>query len=58
MIALGNHAGFIVAAYLATLIVIAGLVVWIVLDGRSLRRRLAELEARGISRRSARAASQ
>jgi heme exporter protein D len=48
-----THAGFIVAAYLVTALVLAGLVGWIVLDGRALRRRLAELEARGIRRRSA-----
>jgi heme exporter protein D len=48
-----THAGFIVTAYLVTALVLAGLVGWIVLDGRALRRRLAELEARGIRRRSA-----
>jgi heme exporter protein D len=48
-----THAGFIVAAYLVTALVLAGLVGWIVMDGRALRRRLAELEARGIRRRSA-----
>lgn len=53
MAALGNHGGFILAAYLAAVLVLAGLVVWIVLDGRMLRRRLADLEARGIRRRSA-----
>ena len=54
MAALGDHGGFILAAYLAAVLVLAGLVVWIVLDGRMLRRRLADLEARGIRRRSAR----
>jgi heme exporter protein D len=53
MSVLGTHAGFIVAAYLAAATVLAGLVVWVVLDGRALRRRLADLEARGIRRRSA-----
>jgi heme exporter protein D len=48
-----THAGFILAAYLVTALVLAGLVAWIVMDGRALRRRLAELEARGIRRRSA-----
>ena len=47
------HAGFIIASYLVTLIVVVGLIVWIVLDGRLQKRRLAELEARGIRRRSA-----
>ena len=54
MAALGDHGGFILAAYLAAVLVLAGLLVWIVLDGRMLRRRLADLEARGIRRRSAR----
>ena len=50
---LGSHGGFIVAAYLVVVAVLAGLVIWIVLDGRALRRQLADLEARGIRRRSA-----
>ena len=50
------HAGFIIAAYLVTAIVLAVTVGWIILDGRLQRRRLAELEARGIRRRSERAA--
>jgi len=53
MSALGNHGGFIVAAYLIVVVVLAGVVTWIVLDGRALKRRLADLEARGIRRRSA-----
>jgi heme exporter protein D len=53
MAMLGNHGGFIVAAYLATIIVLAGMIVWIVFDGRALKQRLADLEARGIRRRSA-----
>ena len=47
------HAGFIIAAYLVTAVALIGLVVWVLADGRALRRRLAELEARGIRRRSA-----
>jgi len=50
---LGNHGGFILASYLATVVVLAGMIVWIVLDGRALKQRLADLEARGIRRRSA-----
>ena len=49
-----DHAGFIIAAYLVTTVVVVGMIVWIVLDGRLQRRRLAELEARGIRRRSGR----
>ena len=51
---LGNHAGFILAAYGLTALVIAGLAVWIVVDGRARRRELADLEARGVRRRSSR----
>ena len=47
-----DHLGFILAAYLATFAVVAGLVGWTVVDGRALKRRLAELEARGVRRRS------
>ncbi|MGX1308631.1 heme exporter protein CcmD [Amorphus suaedae] len=42
-----DHLGFIVAAYAVTIIVLAVLIVWIVWDGRRLRRQLARLEERG-----------
>jgi len=51
---LGPHAGFIVAAYGAAIILIGGLSVWIVADYRRQLRQLAELESRGIKRRSSR----
>lgn len=41
---LGPHAGFIVAAYAAALLVVVGLIVWIVADYRAQQRTLAELE--------------
>ena len=50
----GTHAGFILAAYGLAVLVVVVLFVRIVLDGRSQRRQLAELEARGVRRRSAR----
>jgi heme exporter protein D len=46
------HIGFIVAAYLTTAVVLVALFFWIIVDGRMQRRRLADLEARGIRRRS------
>ena len=46
------HTGFIVAAYAMTAVVLVALVLWVVLDGRVQRRRLADLEARGVKRRS------
>jgi heme exporter protein D len=53
MAGLSLHGGFILAAYAAAVVVLAGLLLWVILDGRTQRRRLAELEARGIRRRSA-----
>lgn len=50
---LGPHAGFILAAYAVTLAVIAGLIVWIVIDHRALTRILEDLEREGVTRRSA-----
>jgi heme exporter protein D len=44
--------GFIFASYAVTLVVMAGLILWVILDRRRQDRRLAELEARGIRRRS------
>lgn len=48
-----DHLSFIVASYAAALIVVVGLVGWIALDYRAQRRALADLETRGLSRRSA-----
>lgn len=50
---LGPHAPFILGAYAATAVVIVALIGWILADQRMQRRTLAELEARGITRRSA-----
>ncbi len=47
------HTGFIVAAYAVTAATLVALVLWVALDARAQRRRLAELEARGVRRRSA-----
>ena len=47
-----NHAGFIVASYAAAAIVVVALIAWVMLDFRAQRRNLAELEARGVTRRS------
>ena len=51
---LGPHAAFIWAAYATVAVVLAGLVGWLVLDGRRQRQLVDELEARGIRRRSQR----
>lgn len=49
---LGPHAVFIVASYAGAAIVLAALIAWLVLDGRRQQRMLADLEARGVVRRS------
>ncbi len=50
---LGSHADFIIAAYGVTFVAVAVLASFVVADDRKQRRLLAELEARGIRRRSA-----
>jgi heme exporter protein D len=49
---LGPHAFFIIAAYAVTAIVVGGLILRAVLDHRAQLRALAELEGRGMRRRS------
>ena len=51
-ITLGPHASFIIAAYIATVVVVIGLIAWIVRDYAAQRRILGDLEERGIKRRS------
>lgn len=41
-----NHAGFVLAAYALTALALAGLIAWVLLRDRALRRRLAEYERR------------
>jgi heme exporter protein D len=55
---LGNHAGFIVASYAVAVIVIGGLITWVMADYRTQRRKLADLDRRGLRRRSAAARSE
>ncbi len=50
---LGKHAVFIWSSYAIVALVLAGLIAWLILDARRLAGRLAELEARGVRRRSA-----
>lgn len=50
------NGGYILAAYGLTLLIVVGLIVWIVLDGKRQRQHLKDLEARGIRRRSDRRA--
>lgn len=50
---LGPHSAFILASYAISVAVVAGAIAWILLDHRQQKRTLAELEARGVTRRSA-----
>jgi heme exporter protein D len=52
---LGPHAAFIIASYGAAIAVVAGLITWVTLDLRAQRRMLGDLEAHGVTRRSAEA---
>ena len=46
-----THSGYIIAAYLASALVLLGLIVWVVLDLRAQKRKLAQLEEQGLRRR-------
>ena len=48
-----NHMGFIVAAYAVTIAIVGALIAWVMLDYRAQQRALADLEKRGVTRRSA-----
>jgi heme exporter protein D len=50
---LGPHAAFVWAAYAAFAVVVAALMLWLFADGNRQQRRLRDLEARGVTRRSA-----
>ncbi|MGO9701758.1 MAG: heme exporter protein CcmD [Xanthobacteraceae bacterium] len=48
-----NHMDFIAGAYAAAIVVVGGLIAWVLLDYRAQVRKLADLEKRGVTRRSA-----
>lgn len=50
---LGPHAAFIWASYGVVTIVLAGLITWLIADGRRQQKLLREFEMRGVRRRSA-----
>ena len=52
-----QYFGYIVASYAVTALVLAGLVVWVLIDRRGRLAELAELEASGVRRRSQATAS-
>jgi heme exporter protein D len=47
-----GHIGFIFASYAAAAVVVVGLIAWVMLDFRTQRRNLHDLETRGVTRRS------
>ncbi len=49
---LGPHANFIIAAYIGVLIVVFGLILSTMLNAKKQKNRLADLDAKGIRRRS------
>ncbi len=51
---LGPHMTFIVSAYGVAALIVAAMIAWVMFDHRRQLRMLAELEARGITRRSER----
>lgn len=51
---LGQHANFIVAAYAIAVAVVVLLVAWVIVDHRRQRAMLHDLDASGVTRRSAR----
>jgi heme exporter protein D len=51
---LGPYAAFIVSAYAAAAAIVAGLILWVVLDRRQLQRMLEQAERKGWTRRSER----
>ncbi len=52
---LGPYATFILSAYGTAAVIIAAMIAWVVIDHRRQARALADLEARGVTRRSERA---
>ncbi len=51
---LGPHAAYIWASYATVALVLAGLVGWLLFDGRRQQQLISELETRGVRRRSGR----
>lgn len=49
-----GHVAFVSAAYGVTALVLAGIALWLAADHHARKRELADLEARGVRRRSTR----
>lgn len=48
-----SHLAFVLISYGITALTVAALIIWVLLDQRGRQAELAELEARGVRRRSA-----
>ena len=48
-----SHLAFVLLSYGVTVLMVAALILWVLLDQRGRQAELAELEARGVRRRSA-----
>ena len=55
---LGPYASFIVTSYLLVMVVVLILIAWIAIDYRRQKRRVRELDASGVVRRSGRSAAE
>lgn len=53
----GKHAAYIIPSYVATVVVILALIVWIIVVYKKRRKEIADLEAKGIVRASAKKTS-
>ena len=49
---LGPHAAFVIAAYVMAALIVLGLIAWVLADHEAQRRLLADLDARGVTRRA------
>jgi heme exporter protein D len=54
---LGPYASFIIMSYVAVAVVVAALIIWVLIDYRSQKARLRDLESAGAVRRSGRSAA-
>lgn len=54
---LGPYTGYILACYAIATVTIVGLIAWVLADHAALTRKLREMEAKGVRRRSARPAA-
>ena len=54
----GKHAAYIIPSYAISAVVIAALIIWIMVVYKNRKRQIADLEARGIVRASAKSGKQ